>query len=278
MQDMGTRISQYRQNLNMTQEELATKLGVTAQAVSKWERNQSLPDIETFSQVCNVLNVSADILLETKGSNLSESNDLKINEEIRRRLRNCQEPLELIFGQNLIDAFKKQPYAKFIEEQRLSLTSMGILMPIVRIRDDLAINPNEFMILSYHRVLHSEQIDKVDEKTVEYLAQKLGETVQKNYGYILNYDIVKMVVENLKFDYPALVENVIPNRISYSMLKKVFTGLLERGDGLNYLVKTIEVMDEELQRNPSISIEELISAVAQEIEREDNYWVLMANR
>lgn len=48
MQNIGIRISQYRQNRNLTQEELAVKIGVTSQAVSKWERGQSLPDIITF--------------------------------------------------------------------------------------------------------------------------------------------------------------------------------------------------------------------------------------
>lgn len=42
MQNIGIRISQYRQNRNLTQEELAVKIGVTSQAVSKWERGGSL--------------------------------------------------------------------------------------------------------------------------------------------------------------------------------------------------------------------------------------------
>ena len=68
MQNIGIRISQYRQNRNLTQEELAVKIGVTSQAVSKWERGQSLPDIITFSQLCNILDVSADVLLETNSN------------------------------------------------------------------------------------------------------------------------------------------------------------------------------------------------------------------
>lgn len=45
MKDMGNKISIARQNKNMTQEELAKRLGVTSQAVSKWERGLSLPDV-----------------------------------------------------------------------------------------------------------------------------------------------------------------------------------------------------------------------------------------
>ena len=40
---IGDKISEYRQNKGLTQEELAGKIGVTPQALSKWERGQSLP-------------------------------------------------------------------------------------------------------------------------------------------------------------------------------------------------------------------------------------------
>ena len=42
---IGDKISEYRQNKGLTQEELAGKIGVTPQALSKWERGQSLPDV-----------------------------------------------------------------------------------------------------------------------------------------------------------------------------------------------------------------------------------------
>ena len=45
LEQLGTKISQCRQNKNMTQEELARRLGITPQALSKWERNLSYPDI-----------------------------------------------------------------------------------------------------------------------------------------------------------------------------------------------------------------------------------------
>jgi len=44
-QTIGNRIKQLRKSRSMTQDQLADKLGVTAQAVSKWENDQSCPDI-----------------------------------------------------------------------------------------------------------------------------------------------------------------------------------------------------------------------------------------
>ena len=45
LMQIGLRLSNCRQDRNMTQEELAGRLGITPQAVSKWERGASLPDI-----------------------------------------------------------------------------------------------------------------------------------------------------------------------------------------------------------------------------------------
>ena len=44
-QTLGKRIEENRKKLGLTQDQLAEKLGVTAQAVSKWENDQSCPDI-----------------------------------------------------------------------------------------------------------------------------------------------------------------------------------------------------------------------------------------
>ena len=58
------RLSESRQNGMMTQEELAASIGVTPQAVSKWERGISLPDTGLLQSICQILDVSADELLD----------------------------------------------------------------------------------------------------------------------------------------------------------------------------------------------------------------------
>lgn len=63
MEEFGKNVLILRQNANMTQEEIALRMGVTPQAISKWERGQSLPDISIFTELCRALNVSADTLL-----------------------------------------------------------------------------------------------------------------------------------------------------------------------------------------------------------------------
>ena len=47
--ELGSKLSICRQNMNMTQEELAGRLGVTPQAISMYERNIRMPDIVMLS-------------------------------------------------------------------------------------------------------------------------------------------------------------------------------------------------------------------------------------
>lgn len=68
MSTIGSRISNRRKELGMTQEDLASKLGVSAQAVSKWENDASCPDISLLPQLVKVLNITTDELLTGKTS------------------------------------------------------------------------------------------------------------------------------------------------------------------------------------------------------------------
>ena len=63
MQTLGQRIAALRAEKNMKQNELAEKLGVSAQAVSKWENDISCPDISMLPSLAAVLGVSVDALL-----------------------------------------------------------------------------------------------------------------------------------------------------------------------------------------------------------------------
>lgn len=61
--EVGNVIKEYRLRKNMTQEELGAALLVTPQAVSRWERGVSYPDIAMIPEIVRVLEVSADTLL-----------------------------------------------------------------------------------------------------------------------------------------------------------------------------------------------------------------------
>ena len=65
---LGKRIMALRKAAGMTQEQVAERLGVSPQAVSKWENDVSCPDVATIPRIARLFNVSTDELLGLKAS------------------------------------------------------------------------------------------------------------------------------------------------------------------------------------------------------------------
>ncbi len=64
----GEKLRNHRKKLGMTQEEVAEKVGVSPQAISKWEAGDCLPDCFNLKAISDVYKISADVLLETESS------------------------------------------------------------------------------------------------------------------------------------------------------------------------------------------------------------------
>lgn len=65
---LGKRIMALRKAAGMTQEQVAERLGVSPQAVSKWENDVSCPDVTMIPRIAQLFNVSTDELLGLKAS------------------------------------------------------------------------------------------------------------------------------------------------------------------------------------------------------------------
>lgn len=65
--EIANRLVQLRKKNNLSQEELAAKLGISRQAVSKWERAESSPDTDNLILLARLYRVSLDELLKTDG-------------------------------------------------------------------------------------------------------------------------------------------------------------------------------------------------------------------
>ena len=62
MKTIGNKIKELRRSKGMSQKDIADKLGVTSQAVSKWENGKNLPDMMMLSRIADILQVSCDEL------------------------------------------------------------------------------------------------------------------------------------------------------------------------------------------------------------------------
>ena len=63
---IGKRIAHLRKEKGLTQEELAQHMGISPQAVSKWENDQTCPDISALPKLARLFGVTVDELLEGK--------------------------------------------------------------------------------------------------------------------------------------------------------------------------------------------------------------------
>ena len=61
--DLGQKLFELRKGKNLSQEEVADKLNVTRQTVSKWETNQSTPDFDKIVPLCELFEISTEELL-----------------------------------------------------------------------------------------------------------------------------------------------------------------------------------------------------------------------
>ena len=88
-QTMGQIIRRLRKERYLTQEELAEQLGVTFQAVSKWENDAGMPDISQVVPIAHVFGVTTDVLFGNAGTDGDEE-VAKFIREVERRV--CNRP------------------------------------------------------------------------------------------------------------------------------------------------------------------------------------------
>lgn len=69
----ANKLREHRRAHSLTQEEVAEKIGVSAQAVSKWESGQALPDCFNLKAIGDVYGISLDVLLETDAADINKT-------------------------------------------------------------------------------------------------------------------------------------------------------------------------------------------------------------
>ena len=77
---IGKFIAECRKQKNLTQMQLAEKLGITDKAISKWERGIAMPDSSIMLELCDILGISVNELLS--GEKISVENNTQKNEQL----------------------------------------------------------------------------------------------------------------------------------------------------------------------------------------------------
>lgn len=86
MESLGNNIKFIRKQIGLTQEELALQVGVTPQAVSRWENGTGMPDISLVVPIAKTLGVSTDLLFGME----EDKQDDHLLVELRRKLEEIE--------------------------------------------------------------------------------------------------------------------------------------------------------------------------------------------
>ena len=101
---IGSYIAQKRRALNLTQEQLAERLGVSNKTISKWENGKCMPDYSVIQKLCEALHVTLAELMDGKDS--AEESDRTYNNEqildLIRRMQELEHQRQVLFGVVLI--------------------------------------------------------------------------------------------------------------------------------------------------------------------------------
>lgn len=146
--NFGQTIAAYRKERAMTQEQLAQELGITAQAVSKWENGQSYPDIQLLPQLADLFEISLDELFgrDYRRPAADSSDDMPTEQVVYHDLPWDDDPrtlhIVLFAGHKLVGNSLFQRHQK--EKQQVEFCYEG---PAINIQSDFSVICSENTVI-----------------------------------------------------------------------------------------------------------------------------------
>ncbi len=104
---LGEKIQQLRKLKGMSQEQLAEKLNVSRQSVSKWELNDAIPDLSKIVMLSEFFSISADELIKENGSlkQMMESENINCNSNGKKNLFKSEDDANSVIQDELLDNY-----------------------------------------------------------------------------------------------------------------------------------------------------------------------------
>jgi len=209
----GEKLKSYRKELNLTQEELGEKIGVSGQAVSKWEKGECLPDCYNLKMLGDLYGVSLDILLDTENVSDFASTINKIKqiatEFIWKAHRETPDIGHVELGNNLWEMWKSIYYIEIgnreLQEREMKHGKNRIMSRYgVKMWDDNG---------GIACVVKAAMLDKLDSVTDNDLSliQTLASTDYYNLLKLFNCDVVskETLLEKTSYEPAKLNEMIV---------------------------------------------------------------------
>lgn len=212
-----------RTKINMTQMNLADEMGVSYQAVSNWERGNSMPDISRLQELCNVLGISFEELVGERSKQTEIVEKIMKDEETEVNLEEIVQVVPLIKPNKIERAAKEA----IDNNEEISFSTLIGLAPFMdeETLDKLAYKVSNIDIgklCGLAPFLKRETLDgivikamgedKMDTKDVVGLAPFLSkETLKKIAGYMLSHGKEKHMMAIAPFMGKKIFSNIVNN-------------------------------------------------------------------
>ena len=234
----GDNLKQIRKSKKMSQEQLAEKVNVTRQSVSKWENGESYPEMNNILELCKIFNCKLNDLIHTDMSDITSLDDeivmkaVKFNEKKQKEMKSLSNVIELIGKIGSIVLKVAIPF----------IILVMILIPYIV--NNVEIKDNEI-------IFKTDNIKIVDQNKIEIHDIIIGEFDED----ISNNQIIKMFSNNSKFKIISYLEisiiflliDIIIMIIILNNVEKLFNNIKNNTtpftlDNVNYIKKISYLM------------------------------------
>jgi len=234
----GDNLKIIRKNKKMSQEELAEKVNVSRQSVSKWETGESYPEMNNILELCKIFNCKINDLVHTEMSDISSldeeiiMNVVKFNEQKQKQVKSLSNIVSLIGKIGGIVLKVAIPFIMIVM----------ILVPYI---------VNNIEIQGQEIFFKTEKIKLIDENTVELFN---GFTLELDSDVSLK-QIINLFDNNSKLEIIGYLEiglvfviiNIILIILILSYVEKLFNNIKENNtpftlDNVNWLKRISYLM------------------------------------
>lgn len=161
-------IKRARTERNMTQMDLADEMGISYQAVSNWERGNSMPDISKLSDLCKILNISFEELVGERIPETDTVEKLLRDEDAEVSLKEMAQIGQLVRPEQM----ENRANAAIKKGEKLSLSDLTGLAPFVE-KETLSRLAEEMAEVDLHKLcgiapfLEEETLDAIVDRTLQ---------------------------------------------------------------------------------------------------------------
>ena len=199
--NLGNKIRELRRARNLTQEQLAASLNISAQAVSKWEMGASYPDMTMIPTIAALFKVSLDELFDFDVKNIDQEIE-NIRLEYGKYFRGNFEKAEQI----LLDGLKLYPASIQLKTELLELYAYNID------RGDAVVN--KAFELGSHIISVSQDVFCTCRTKANLVHIYRLLEIKKGQDH---YEDIKKIIETLPYMYPYMIQDKM--RLSASYIK-----------------------------------------------------------